>query len=462
MTDHLTALDAAFLELEEGNPSTHMHIGWTMVFDPLPGDATPSVDELRRLLDERLTLLPRFRRRLSSPDTGPLSWPTWEDEEEFDVAEQVGEASVPEPGGGEELLGWMARFYSQRLDRTRPLWEMVVLDGLEGGRWAIAAKVHHCLVDGVSGASVTTLLLDAEAHPDPESTGLLEGFEPPPDREEGIFGPLSLITHGVRAGVELALHPSKLRDALSRSRDVAQLLVRDELRGAPRTSLNVRIGRDRRLAELSVPLDEVKAIKRELGGTVNDVVLAGCAGGLRTLLESRSEEPDPHGVRAMVPVSVREASEAVALGNRVSSLFVELPVAEPEPRERHRLTIEATNALKESGQAAGAAAVLDVAALAPPVLHAAVARLSYTPRLFNITITNVPGPQTTLYALGAPLRHIFPLVPIFSHHAVGIAIVSYDGEVVFGLNADRNAVPDLDVLKDGIADSLAELRRLAA
>ena len=461
MTDHLTALDAAFLELEEGNPSTHMHVGWTMVFDPVPEGGAPSVDELRRLLDERLLLLPRFRRRLSSPDTGPLTYPTWEGEEEFDIAEQVGEGSVPQPGGREQLLEWMARFYSQRLDRTRPLWEMVLLDGLDGGRWAIAAKVHHCLVDGVSGASVTTLLLDAEPHPDPEAMGLLEGFEPPPDHEEGIFGPLSLITHGVRAGVDLALHPSKLRGALSRSRDVAELLVRDELRAAPRTSLNVRISRNRRLAELSVPLDEIKAIKRELGGTVNDVVLAACAGGLRRLFESRSEEPDARGMRAMVPVSVREASEAIALGNRVSSLFVELPVAEREPRERYRRTTKATTAIKGGGQAAGTAALLDVAALAPPVLHAAVARLSYTPRLFNVTITNIPGPQTTLYALGAPLRHIFPLVPIFSHHAVGIAIVSYDGEVVFGLNADRESVPDLEVLERGIADSLAELRELA-
>jgi hypothetical protein len=164
----------------------------------------------------------------------------------------------------------------------------------------------------------------------------------------------------------------------------------------------------------------------------------------------------------MVPVSVREASEAIALGNRVTSLFVELPVAEPSPRERYRRTIEATKVLKESRQAAGTEALLDIAGLAPPVLHAAIARLSYTPRLFNVTITNVPGPQTTLYALGAPLRHIFPLVPIFSHHAVGIAVASYGGEVVFGINADRDRVPDLGVLGEGIVDSLAELRGLAA
>ena len=461
MTDHLTALDAAFLELEEGDSSAHMHIGWTMVFDPLPGGGAPAVDEVRRLLEDRLSLLPRFRRRLSTPDTGALSWPTWIADEEFEIAAQVPHATLPEPGGQDELLEWLGGFYSRRLDRTRPLWEMTLLDGLSDGKWAIAVKVHHCLVDGMSGASVVGLMLDPESQPGPESKGLLEAFQPPPDTEDGIYGPLSLVTHGVRAGVDLALHPGKLRDLLSRSRGIAELLVRDELRGAPRTSLNVPIGRNRRVAEMSVQLEELKAVKRELGGTVNDVVLAASVGGLRRLLESRGEEPDPRGVRAMVPVSVREASEALGLGNRVSSLFVELPAAEPDPHDRYRQTMAATEALKGGKQAAGAETLVDIAGLAPPVLHAAVARLSYTPRLFNVTITNVPGSPTTLYALGAPLRHIFPLVPIFAYHAVGIAVVSYDGEVVFGLNADRDTVPDLEVLVRGIADSLAELRDLA-
>ena len=284
MTDHLTALDAAFLELEEGDSSAHMHIGWTMVFDPLPGGGTPTIDEVRRLLAERLSLLPRFRRRLSAPNIGALSWPTWITDEEFDIAAQVPHATLAEPGGQDELLEWLAGFYSRRLDRTRPLWEMTLLDGLSQDRWAIAVKVHHCLVDGMSGTLVVGLMLDPGPEPGPESKGLLDGFQPPPDREDGIYGPLSLITHGVRSGVDLALHPGKVRELLSRSRGVAELLVRDELRGAPRTSLNVPIGRNRRVAEISVRLDEVKAVKRELGGTVNDVVLAASVGGLRRLL----------------------------------------------------------------------------------------------------------------------------------------------------------------------------------
>jgi WS/DGAT/MGAT family acyltransferase len=461
VTDHLTPLDASFLELEEADQSSHMHVGWAMVFDPLPDGGTPDVEQVRDLLDSRLARLPRFRRRLSEPRTGGLSWPTWADEEAFDIATHVRHAALPAPGGSEQLLDWLGDFYSHRLDRAHPLWEMTLLDGLAEGRWAIAAKVHHCLVDGISGVSVTSLILDTEPDPDPDSGGLLDAFEPPSDNEGGIHGPLSLLTEGARAGLDLARHPGKLGGMLSRSRGLVELLVRDELRGAPQSSLNVEIGASRRLAEVAVPLEEVKRIKRTLGGTVNDVVLAASAGGFRRLLEARGEEPDPRGLRAMVPVSLRQTSETLQLGNRVSSLFVELPIAEADTLRRYEKTIDAAEALKESRQAAGAAALVDLAGIAPPVVHAAVARLSYTPRLFNVTITNVPGPQMTLYGLGARLRRIVPLVPIFSYHALGIAVASYDGEVVFGLAADRAAVPDLDVLADGIEESLNELRRLA-
>jgi WS/DGAT/MGAT family acyltransferase len=238
------------------------------------------------------------------------------------------------------------------------------------------------------------------------------------------------------------------------------MIVRDELVGAPHTSLNDAIGGTRRLAAVAVPLDELKRIKRELGGSVNDVVLAATAGGLRRLFEGRGES-GVEWVRAMVPVSIRQASERLALGNRVSSLFVELPVAEPDPLLRYHKTVEAAEKLKSGDQAVGTETLIEVAGLAPPLLQSVVARLTFTPRLFNITITNVPGPQVTLYAQGAPMRRVVPLVPIFSGHAIGVAAVSYDGEVTFGLNADRATVPDLDVMKLGIEDSLRELGGLA-
>ncbi|HEX6229214.1 MAG TPA: wax ester/triacylglycerol synthase family O-acyltransferase [Solirubrobacterales bacterium] len=461
MAAHLTPLDASFLELEEADESAHMHIGWAMVFDPVSDGGAPPLDEFRDRTAERLELLPGFRRRLSSPRVGSFSFPSWEAEPDFDIAAHMRQASLPSPGGETELLEWLADFYSHRLDRSRPLWETTLIDGLEGGRWALATKVHHCLVDGISGVSVATVLLDSEADPPPGSRGLAEAFPMPAAEDEGRGrGRLSRLGDAVGAGVDTALHPSKLASVLSRSRAIAELLVRDELISAPHTSLNEPIGGTRRLAAVDVSLDELKQIKRELGGTVNDVILAACAGGLRRLLDHRGESMSVSTMRVMVPVSLRQASEALALGNRVSSLFVELPVAEPDPLLRYRKTAASATDLKKADQAAGAETLIDLAGAAPPLIHSVVARLAFTPRLFNITITNVPGPQMTLYAMGAPMRRVIPLVPIFSGHAVGVAVVSYDGGVTFGINADRATVPDLEVLERGIEESLAELMQV--
>jgi WS/DGAT/MGAT family acyltransferase len=458
---HLTPLDAAFLELEEGDESAHMHVGWAMVFDPRPDGGVPTLDEIHDLLDERLELLPRFRCRLSTPRTGTLTWPAWEEADaDFDVANHVRHATLPAPGGEAELHEWLGDFYSHRLDRAHPLWEMVLLDGLEDGRWALVAKVHHCLVDGMSGSSVTTVILDAEPEPAPGSKGVLAELGLAGGEEEHR-GTLGRIADGALAGVDAALHPRKLMPLLDRSRALADLLIRDELHGAPHTSLNLDIGGTRRFDATAVPLEDLKSIKRQLGGTVNDVVLAATAGGLRQLFEQRGEEV-ADTVRAMVPVSLRQASESLALGNRVSSLFVDLAVAEPDPLLRYRHISAAAADLKRSGQAGGADALMELAGLAPPAIHGVVARIAFAPRLFNLTITNVPGPPMTLYALGAPVRRVLPLVPIFAGHAVGVAAVSYDGEVTFGLNADRGLVPDLGELRAGIERSLDELRELAA
>jgi diacylglycerol O-acyltransferase / wax synthase len=361
------------------------------------------------------------------------------------------------PGGDTELLEWLADFYSHRLDRTRPLWEMTLLDGLAGGRWALATKVHHCLIDGVSGSVLTALLLDSS----PAGTPALEGAAGAASGAgAGPPGLRGVLAAGARAGVGAMLHPRRLLEMLERSRALAELL-RDEIVPAARTSLNVPIGATRRLDVVDTSLDELKAIKRALGGTVNDVVLAVSAGGIRRLLMSRGDMVPDGELRAMVPVSVRVAGDQLALGNRVSSLFVALPVAEPDPMRRYKLTAAAAEALKSGRQAAGSEAAVELAGLAPPAVHALVARMSFTPRLFNVTITNVPGSPVTLYALGAPMRRIVPLVPIFAYHAVGIAVVSYDGRVSFGLNGDRASMPDLHVLAEGIEQSLAELRSLA-
>jgi diacylglycerol O-acyltransferase / wax synthase len=463
MTDKLTALDATFLELEQVDESAHMHIGGVMVFESPPSGGVPTLEEVRAHLDARLHRLPRYRQRLSQPRTGGLSWPTWEADPAFDMASHVRHATLPAPGDDEELLEWASDFFSHRLDRAHPLWRVVLVDGLADGRWALASKTHHCLVDGVGSVDASYLLLDAEASaPDPPAGPVDPGYT------LDVPGPHAPVPAALRevartggriaeAGVHAALHP---REALRRSRAVADLLVHEELAGAPPCSLNVPIGGRRSLAIVRERLYDLKAIKRTLGGTVNDVVLTATTGGLRALLLHRGEELPVKGLRAMVPVNIRGGDEHGDLGNRITSLFVDLPVAEEDVLTRYERVVEATAELKSGSQASGAKALIDLTGLAPPVVHATLARSLYSSRLFNVTVTNVPGPQIPLYAFGAEMREVYPLVPLAALHAVGIAILSYDGNVTFCINADRETVPDLDVLRDGIAATIDALSTL--
>jgi WS/DGAT/MGAT family acyltransferase len=455
-TDSLTPLDATFLELEEADDAAHMHIGSIMVFESRRG-APPTLRRLLRHLDVRLPLLRHYRSRLSEPHTGGLHWPTWVEDPNFDLTEHVTEHRLPAPGGDAELAQWAAEYWSRRLDRRRPLWEVCLLTGLADERWAIATKTHLALVDGVGSVGVAQLLLDSTRRP----VGGPVAPEPPLTGEErpgGLFGPLA---RGIREGLYTARHPGRLRDAFLQSKALAELLIRDEAIAAPRSSLNVPIGAGRRYRVVRAQLDDLKVIKRELGGTVNDVVLAAVTHGLRTLLLARGEALPEAGLRAMVPVNVRTDAERLELGNRVSSLFVPLPVAEPDPRRRYLLVAEGERELKRGGQADGGAGLIDVAGLAPPVLHSLFARSAFGTRLFNLTVTNVPGPRESLFAFGARMLEVLPLVPLAAEHTAGVAVVSYDGQVFFGLNADERTNPDLDVLAGGIETGLAELGELA-
>jgi WS/DGAT/MGAT family acyltransferase len=264
-----------------------------------------------------------------------------------------------------------------------------------------------------------------------------------------------------RGSADVALHPHKALEVLERSRATVDVLLRDEVRRAPTSSLNCEIGATRRFAVVRVPLADLKDVKNRLGGTLNDVALAVVTGGLRRLLEARGERPPEQGLRAMVPMNVRQASEKLALGNRISSLFVHLPVSADTTEERYARVMAEAEELKRGTQALGTSTIISLAGLAPPAIHTTIARALYATRLFNVTVTNVPGPQMRLYALGARLREIIPLVPLAADHAVGVAIFSYDGNVVFGINAAADAVPDIDVLRDGIAAEIAGLRHLA-
>ena len=464
--DQLTALDATFLELEQGDDSALMHIGAALVFAPLPGGGTPAIVTVRKHLEQRLDLLPRYRQKLAAPRTGGLSWPSWERDQHFEIEAHVRHATLPSSGDEREFLDWISDFYSHRLDRSRPLWETVLLDGLADGRWALVSKTHHCLVDGVGSVDVVDLLLDAEPvprdasarHParvsvsDPVGHGWLP-HPPAPVRQAAGAG-----VAAARAGAHALIHP---REALERSRAVIDLLVRDELIAAPRSSLNVPIGATRQIATVHVELDQLQQVRSVLGGKINDVVLCAATGALRGLLLERGEDPPRHGLRAMVPVNIRSAGDQGELGNKVSTLFVELPVAEADPLRRYELVRAAAEKRKAGGQALAASTVTGLTELAPPVLHAVLARSLYARRLFNVTITNVPASPRRGYAFGAPMVDVVPIVPLAAEHAVGIAVVSYAGGVTFGLYADRASMPDLDVLRDGLTTSLLELAALA-
>jgi diacylglycerol O-acyltransferase len=479
VVDQLSALDATFLELEEADQSAHMHIGGVIVLEPGPRGGAPPIEEIRRDVLARLPDLPRYTQRLSATHTGGLHWPSWEEDTTFRVERHVRRAGLPSPWGIEELREWAGEYYSQRLDRTKPLWEMTTLE-LADGRWAIVTKTHHCMIDGVGSVDMATTLLDTQPERRDSLPPASANGNPAPARDakpslprwRRTLGHLSRPplaaghammrigqagVHASESAVAVATHPERGRDAAHRAKALAEVVVRDELVAAPSCSLNGPISAGRRLAVLNAELDGLKDIKNALGGTLNDVVLAAAAGGLRRLLIHRGEEPPQAGLRAMVPVNIRTAADRLAMGNRISSLFVHLPVAEADPRRRYELQVEEAEDLKAGIQATGSSTLVALTSHMPPVIHAFLARSMYATRLFNLTITNVPGPQQRLYAFGAPMVEVLPLVPLFAGHTIGIAVVSYAGQMVFGLNVDRTAMPDLETLAEGIQRSFSEL-----
>jgi len=447
-TEHLSALDATFLELEQADRAAHMHIGAVLVFEPPAGGRIPTHQDVEARLAERLDALPRYRERLSPPDVGGMRFPAWEPDPDFRLSAHMRRAALPAPGGASELLEWAGDFYSHRVDRSRPLWELVLLEGLEGGRWALCTKTHHCLVDGVGSIDAGMILLDGADR--------MASAWRPPRHEDGSL--LSAPVRALRAGADLLAHPTR---TIGRSAALADLVVRDEVIAAPRTSLNAPLGEHRRLATVGVSLDDLRVVKQALGGTVNDVVLAAVTAGLRALLLDRGEPP-PAGLRAMVPVNVRAAADRQGLGNRISSLFVRLPVEIDDPLERYEAVRHEASSLKGSGQAVGSSTLLDLAEHAPPVLHSVISRSLFATRLFNVTVTNVPGPQVPMHAFGSRLRDAIPIVPLAADHTIGVAVLSADGRVVFCLNCDRDAVPDAHVAATGIGTALDELRAIAA
>lgn len=454
--ERMSPLDAAFLNAEDEDRHTSMAIASIAIFE---GPA-PSLRELRTAISSRLPLVPRYRQKVRRIPLD-LATPVWVDDPKFDLNYHIRQTAIPAPGGHAELSALVGRVMSQRLDRDRPLWEYWLVTGLAGGEWALIQKVHHCAVDGVSGTDLYRVVFDLE--PDANVTAI-DRWQP---RPEPSF--LELLLGG---GWSLATSPAAQAQAMARmimtprrslrflgetARGAAMLAT--ALLPADSSTLSGPIGQPRRYSWLTTELADFKAVKRQLGGTVNDVALAAVAGGYRTLLRSREEHPGPRSVRSLVPVSVRAPGEENIPDNRVSLMLPYLPVHIADPVERYRHVRDAVAEHRQAHEVEAGKAITSLAAHEPfTIVSLAVRSAWHIPLRSVVTVaTNVPGPRQPVYALGRRLTRILPFVPISYRVRTGVAIFSYCDEVVFGFTADRDSVPDLDVLVAGVRDSLAEL-----
>ena len=453
--DRLTGLDTSFLHLERD--STHMHVAACAVFE----GRAPAYEDLVDEIVSRLHLVPRYRQRLAFVPFGQ-GRPVWVDDPHFKVTYHVRHTGLPRPGGEDELKRLASRVFSQALDRSRPLWELWLVEGLAGDRFALLSKTHHALVDGVSGVDIATVLFDASPDPMPVA---------PPDHE-WVARPLPTnaqlladalveratvpgeIARGVRATWR---GPRQVAGKLGEGLVGVGALAFAGLQAAPPSPFNVRIGPHRRFTWVRGELDQFKAIKNSLGGTVNDAVLAVVAGGLGRYMRLHGEPTDGVVLKAMVPVSVRADVERGALGNRVAAMWAPLPVGTMDPVQRLLMISRSMDGIKESGQAVGAQVLTGLSGFAPATIMAQAARLQARQRLFNVVVTNVPGPQIPLYVLGSELEAIYPMVPLAENTALGIAIMSYNGQMNFGLTADYDALGDVEVLADELRGSVEEM-----
>jgi diacylglycerol O-acyltransferase / wax synthase len=457
--DRLTPIDASFLHQESQH--SHMHIGGLTIVEGPP----PSTAELLEQIRMRLHLVPRYRHKLASTpiDSGR---PVWVDDPSFNLDYHIRHTALPSPGGWEQLCALTARIFSQQLDRSKPMWEMWLIEGLEEDRFALITKTHHSLVDGIAGVDLATVLFDLSPEPPPiRSSGRPWQPRPEPGTAELVAAGLR---GAVRAGLELAegaveaiTHPDR---ALARAREAAEgigEIIWAGLNPAPETPLNVPIGPHRRFYGIGNRLEDFKTVKNAFGGTVNDVVLAVVTGALRTFLISRGRRTAGCEMRALVPVSVRAEDDRGEIGNRIVVMRGPLPVYIADPLQRLRFVTQTMNGLKESKQALGAEVISGAQNFAPPTILAQASRLNFSTRLFNLIVTNVPGPQFPLYVLGREMLEVFPVAFLPENHSLAIAIMSYNGQMNFGLLGDFDSLPDLDQIRTNIADELATLVALA-
>ncbi len=458
--DTMTALDASFLHVEDA--VSHMHIGSVGIFE---GPAPPQQVVLDAIA-AKLHLVPRYRQHVRFPPLA-LARPIWVDDRHFQLDYHVRRTALPAPGGDEQLRNLVGRVMAQKLDRSKPLWETWVAEGLVDGRWALVNKIHHCMVDGVSGTDLLSVVFDSERRVPPAETP--PPWEPAPEPgTPRIVG--SALAHGakipydgVRSLWATARAPSR---AASQAADFARAVtsLRTLLWPPAATSLNGPIGPHRRWAWARGRLADVKAIRTEHGGTVNDVLLAVITRGFRDLLQQRGEPVEGRVVRTMVPVSVRTPAERGTYNNKVSAMFADLPVSLADPVERLTTVHAQMQDLKESHQAVAGSTLTSLSGFAPAMLLALAGRLATrTPQhAVNTVTTNVPGPQHPIYLAGHRMLEYFPFVPLGGHVRIGVAIVSYDGALNFGITGDYEEAPDIQVLCDGIEAGIRELLPTAA
>ncbi len=457
--DRLSGVDAAFLHQE--GAATHMHIGGIAVFTGPP----PSYVELLEHVRSRLHLVPRYRQRLATPPFG-LGRQRWIDDPRFNLEYHVRHSALPAPGDEDRLLRLAARVFSQRLDRSKPLWELWMVEGLADGSFALVSKTHHALVDGIAGVDLMTTLFDPEAQP--RDLAPREPWVPEPSPSAAQLTAISLegsVRSAAMQPLRAAAAVAQPARALSQTRETVAALaevVRQGWSSAPESPLNVRIGPHRRIAVATARLSDFKTVKDALGGTVNDVLLAVVAGAVRRWLHSRGERTEGMDLRVCVPISTRGDDQRGAFGNRLAQVVAPLPVALADPLERLRVVREAMDGLKDSRAAEGAETIAGMQDFAPPTILAQASRMNFSNRFFNLLVTNIPGPQVPLYVLGRQMRAVFPLAFLAGDRALAIAAMSYDGDVDFGLIADLDAMEDLDVLADGLRESLAEYVAAAA
>ena len=448
--ERLSPLDASFLAVE--GPSAHMHVGWAATFAPPADAAPPSFEVVFEHLARRLSRAPRYRQRLASDPLG-LNAPLWIDAEDFDPADHIHHSAA------ERLEDLADAVLSEPLARDRPLWELWLAPELADGTVGLVGKAHHCMVDGIAAVELGSLLLDTD--PAPRSD------EPAEDGEEWQPAPapnaLELLARGawdrtreqaslLRAPLDLARAPLALTGrALRTGRALADAV----LPVAPESALNGPSSPERHLAAARRPLDDLRAIKHEYGVTVNDVLLAAVAGALHRRAERRRERP--HDLKAMVPVNVR-AEDADALGNRITFMFLELPVGSPDPLDRLHRVSTATRRRKEDGVPEDADAALQALSLAPRTIQKAAAHALASPRVYNLVVSNIPGPRIPMYMCGCRLREAFPVVPLSDGHGLSIGMTTIGDDACFGLYADPETLPDADSLALDLQAALDELR----